>query len=57
LRKLGEGKEKQINIIYDSQENFEESMNKVFEALRDLINTYTQTIDEEIAKTPPLSRH
>lgn len=57
LRKLGEGKEKQININYDSQENFEESMNKVFEALRDLINTYTQTIDEEIAKTPPLSRH
>ena len=57
LRKLGEGKEKQININYDSQEKFEESMNNVFEALRELINTYPQTIDDEIAKTPRSSQH
>ena len=56
LRNLGQDTEKQIDIDYSSQEKFEESMNRVFEALKDLVNTYTQTIDEEIAKTPLSSR-
>ena len=53
LRDLGKQiGEKTFKIRYESQEEFEKSMDLIFDALTDLVNTYTDTIDTEMIKKP-----
>lgn len=52
LRNLGKQiGEKTFKIRYESQEEFEASMDDIFKELECLVNTYTEQIDVEIAKS------
>ena len=55
LWEMGNSTEEKIAIRYDSQENFESDMGRVFEALENLIQKNTDKIDFELNSSPKVS--